>query len=123
VHEAEEIAEETTGDDAAEAVSDAAVEIARIEARRDIKVEEIRADTARDALAEVDALRQEFADFRAMQPPPEPVIVEVPAPDVEVPSDVLDELDVLDAPGPDEGDGTPPPSEPKTKKKKNAWWD
>ena len=98
-----------------EPIADAAVEIARIEADRDVTITKIENRAAdEELLATVAALTAENEALRAQLAPPEPevpVIVAEPAPEPEA-----------------EPEGAPPvveetsTPEPKGKARKNPWW-
>jgi hypothetical protein len=98
-----------------EPIADAAVEIARIEADKEVTITKIQHRALDDELAvELAALRAENETLRAQlaPPPPEevPVVVE-PAPEPE--------------PEPDSAPPVVEPttdSEPTAKKRRNAWW-
>ena len=109
-----------------QAVTDPSIEIARINADRDIAVARLQARQARDgnetavAVAEVEGDAQvgaaeAVAEVIAAETAPEPVIIEAPEPE---PEPDLDELEESEPPENDGPAATPPPA---TKKRK-GWW-
>jgi hypothetical protein len=101
-----------------EPIADAAVEIARIEADKEVTITKIQHRAIDDELAvELAALRAENESMRAQLAPPDPEPVEIP-------------VEVADpAPEPDaEPDSAPPAveststTEPKSAKRKNPWF-
>lgn len=108
------VVEDKSAEDVAETVSDAEVEIARINAQRDVEVEKLYnkgLDQERETeLARLRA-RVEVLEAAMAPPAPEPEIVPVPVPEPE--------------PDPEPGPPAPPETgEPKTAKKSGGgWWD